>query len=119
MDEILQHGEGLMFGRVAEAFPGLTSVRRSGMHPHRRRARGRMPSAARDKRGSTNSAVRNAAEDVLHLARSQFRVNGGYGGAAAQGPVGTLEPTHGALMIAKTFIGDGNDASQTVKPVGL
>src|SRR5271157_666817 len=86
---------------------------------HRQTARGRTPCAAPDKRASTNSAVSNAAQDVLHLARSQFRVNGGYGSEAAQGPIGTLKPAHGALVIAQTFIGDGHDASQAVKPVGF
>ena len=68
---------------------------------------------------STNSAVGNAAENVLHLARAQFRVHSGDRREATQGSIGTLEPAHGALVIAQTFTGDGYDASQAVKPVGF
>src|SRR5271157_3751847 len=83
------------------------------------REHGHRSCATLDKVGSTNSAVGNAAQDALHLARSQLRVNGSDGCEAAQGTVGMLEPAHGTLVITKVFIRNRYNASQSVKPVGF
>src|SRR5208282_2838370 len=70
-----------------------------------------------DRVDSTNSAVGDAAQDVLHLARSQLCVNGSDGREAAEGMVGMLEPAHGTLMVTQVFMSNGYNASQSVKPV--
>src|ERR1019366_8741651 len=85
----------------------------------RQREYGRMACARLDKVGSTNSAVGDATQDALHLARSQLCVDGGDGCEAAEGTVGMLEPAHGTLVVTKTFIRNRYNASQSVKPVGL
>ena len=100
-------------------FLGSTSVHRNGMLLRRRTEREHRLCAALGKFGSTNSAVGDAAQDVLHLTRSQFGVNCCHGGKATQGAVGALEPAHGTLMIAKVLISDSHDTGQSVKPVGF
>src|SRR5258708_1957437 len=88
--------------------------------PLRRQTEGAQTSRAEfDKIGSTNSAVGYTAQDVLHLTRSQLRVNRLDGRKATEGPVGVFEPTHGTLVVAKVFTRDRYNASQSVKPVGL
>src|SRR5208282_981704 len=89
------------------------------MLPHRQRECGHTSCARLDKVGSTNSAVSDAAQDALHLARSQLCVNGSDGCDAAEGTVGTLEPAHGTLMVTKILISNRYNASQSVKPVGF
>src|ERR1039458_8652629 len=89
------------------------------MLPRRQREYGHTPCARRDKVGSTNSAVSDAAQEVLHLARSQLCVNGSDGREAAEGTVGMLEPAHGTLVATKIFISNRYNASQSVKPVGF
>src|ERR1039457_2412198 len=69
--------------------------------------------------GSTNSAVGDPAQDVLHLPRSQFGINCRDRSESAQRPVGTLEPAHSALMVTEVFISDGHTASQAVESVGF
>src|ERR1035438_10649897 len=85
----------------------------------RQREYGRTACARLDRVGSTNSAVGDAAQDALHLARSQLGVNCSDGCEAAEGTVGMLEPAHGTLVVTKIFIRNRDNASQSVKPVGF
>src|SRR5271169_6631731 len=89
------------------------------MPPRRQREYGHTSCARPDKFGSTNSAVGDAAQDALHLARSQLCVNGSDGCETAEGTVGMLEPAHGTLVVTKIFISNRYNASQSVKPVGF
>src|ERR1700690_667615 len=89
------------------------------MLPRRQKGHAHKSCARRDKVGSTNSAVGNAAQDALHLPRSQFCVNCSNGCKATEGTVGMLEPAEGALVVAKILISNRYNTSQSVKSVGF
>src|ERR1035437_3164481 len=89
------------------------------MLPRRQREYGHTSCARLDKVGSTNSAVSDAAQEVLHLARPQLCVNSSDGCEADEGAVGVVDPAHGPLVVTEIFISNRYNASQSVKPVGF
>ena len=78
-----------------------------------------MPCVEPDRRASTDSAVRNPAQNVFDLASSKLRVDGSNGGDSTQRTVGSLQPAQGSLTIAKKVIGDGDNSSEAIQTVGL
>ena len=68
---------------------------------------------------STNSAVSNATENVLHVSRPELRIDGLHRCDTAQGTIGTLEPPQSSLTISEKAIGDGYDPSEPIEPIGL
>ena len=78
-----------------------------------------MPCEGPDIPISTDSAVRNPAQYVLDLASAKLRVDGSNGGDSAERPVGSLKPAQGSLTIPEEVIGDGNNPSEPVEPIGL
>ena len=78
-----------------------------------------MPCGEPDRPVSTDSAVRNAAQDVLDLASAKLRVDGRNRCDSAERTIGTLKPAQGALSITEILIGKGNNASEPVKPIGF
>ena len=79
--------------------------------------RERTSCAGPDRLASTDSAVRNAAQKVLHLASAEFRIESRDGGHTAEGMVGALQPSHRALVVAQVILRESHNAGQTVKAV--
>ena len=78
-----------------------------------------MARAARDKPGSTNSAISDASQNVFHLASTGLGIDCSEGRNAAEGAIGMPQPASGTVAIAQVLIRDCNNARQAVEPVGL
>ncbi len=78
-----------------------------------------MPCGGPDTPISTDSAVRNAAQDVFDLASAKLRVDGRDRGDSAERPIGSLKPAQSSLTISEEVIGDGNNPSEPIQTVGL
>jgi len=96
-----------------------TTVPGSEKRPRRRTARARRDVAAPGKLGSTNPAVGDSAEYVLHLTRSRFGIDGGNRRQSAQCAIRALQPAHSQLMIPQTLTRQRDNARQPVKAVRL
>ena len=78
-----------------------------------------MPCEGPDRPISTDSAVRNPAQYVLDLASAKLGVDSRNGGDSAERPIGSLKPAQCSLTISEEVIGDGNNPSEPVEPIGL
>src|SRR5947207_15893967 len=72
---------------------------------------------ARGKRDSTDSAIRDATQDVFHLACAQFGINGGHRGDAAEGTIRVLQPAQSANMVSEVLVGECYDAGQAIQAI--
>ncbi len=89
---------------------GWTSVHRSGKLPPHRTEPGHMACAILDKPASTNSAESDTAQNILHPARSRFRIDNRHGRNSSQGAIGMLEPALRTLQASQGFGGDRDQA---------
>src|SRR5437588_11907045 len=75
--------------------------------------------AARGKRDSTDSAIRDATQVVFHLACAQFGINGGHRSDAAEGAIRVLQPAQSANMVSEVLVCVCSDASKANRAIGL
>ena len=73
--------------------------------------------AARDRLGSTDSAVGDTTENVLYLACSEFGVDRLDRSEPAERAVRALQPVYRPLSSAKEIMSNGDDTREPVKPV--
>lgn len=83
----------------------------------RQRGRGRKPPEEFDRLSSTDSAVGNAAEDILYLTGPELGVDCRDWRQPTQSTIWTLEPAHDALMVTEAVMSQRDNASQPVKSI--